>query len=137
MNLLQQMLDVTDEDKFNGLWFSVDGNLYKTKPENFTGLYLNYCGNGRLYEHSFYEKGKLHGEFKWYDEDGRLRTHYFFEKGKRHGEYKWYDENGRLREHSFFEKGKRHGEYKWYDENGRLRTHCFYKNNKLIKNYLE
>ena len=106
MNLLQQMLDVTDEDKYNGLWFSVDGNIYKTKPKNFTGLYLNYWGNGRLFLRCFYENGELHGEYKWYDGKGQLKEHYFYEKGELYGEYKLYSEDGRLCKHCFYENGE-------------------------------
>lgn len=57
----------------------------------------------------FVNGDKNNGEFKswWYDETKKqLRQHSFYENGELHGEYKYYWHDGKLTEHLLYENGK-------------------------------
>jgi antitoxin component YwqK of YwqJK toxin-antitoxin module len=94
---LSELLNLTDEQKEKGVWFSgIAGE----------GEYKEWYGNGTLFEHSNWKDGKLHGEYKMWHKNGVLAEHSFRKDGERHGEYKRWWNDGTLRYHSFYKKGK-------------------------------
>jgi antitoxin component YwqK of YwqJK toxin-antitoxin module len=95
---LSELLNLTDEQKEAGVWFSgVEGE----------GEHKRWHENGNLYEYSNWKNGKRHGEYKWWHYNGNLREHSNWRDGKRHGEFKWWNKNGELEEHSIWEKNMR------------------------------
>ena len=71
MNVID-LLELTDEQKQEGVWFSgIEGK----------GEYKRWNSNGQLGEHTFWKNGEYHGECKWYLPNGRLWIHKLYENG--------------------------------------------------------
>ena len=93
---LIEFLRLPLEEKRKGIWLS--GTMGE-------GEYVEYWGNGQLWECSNYKNGNRHGEYKWWYENGILWTHSHYKNGILHGEYKTWYKDGKLGEHFIYENG--------------------------------
>lgn len=82
---IEKLLNLTSDEKQLGIFLSSDGELYiglGNKPDNFTGEYKEWWGNGQLVEHSHFKNGKVHGEYKIWWNNGHLSIYRLYENGK-------------------------------------------------------
>ena len=108
MNSIVDLLNITREQKLNGIWLDEDYNLYfgwDNMPDNFTGEYKNWYKNKQLYKYCLYKNGKLEGEYKIWWDDGQLYEYCFFKNGEWDGEYKLWNYSGKLYDHSLYKNG--------------------------------
>ena len=68
--------------------------------------FISYYDNDQLKEHSFWQDGKLHGEYKDWWENGNRWGHCFYKDGNLHGESKDWDNDGTLSVHHFYKDDK-------------------------------
>lgn len=72
---IERLLNLTSEEKCNGIYLSEDGELYiggKGILTGFTGEYKRFWSNGQIHIHSHYKNGQLNGILRKFADNGTL-----------------------------------------------------------------
>ena len=98
----------------------------------FTGIFVMYHENGKLYYKGTLKDGKEDGLSESYHENGQLITKGTLKDDKQVGLYERYYENGQLDRKGNYKDGKQVGLWESYHENGQLLLKTCYKNGEEV-----
>lgn len=73
----------------------------------------------------FYYKNLLNGPSEQYT-NGKITKKEFYQKGKKHGEFIFYDPDGNISEKRFYKEGERAGTWEFYNSNLILHKKVYY-----------
>ena len=135
---IEQIIDFFLENGEQTLSNGAGYTLEKIDNDSIIKNYNNYLLHGKATEYTFngynyeireevnYDKGKNHGELKYYNNTGsndkeRLSTLRHFYQDELHG-YDLHFYDGKITEKAYFIHGKEHGIAKWFDMNTRKIT---------------
>ena len=82
----------------------------------------SYFPNGNLEYEAEFEKGKLDGLSRVWDEDGVLISESDYSNGQPHGIWKRYHPIGSIMYEVHYEYGKKNGHEKWFYEYGQVKS---------------
>ena len=125
-----------------------DGHLRSKKAINRkndsnqrSGPWRSFYPSGQLEWEGFYQKGKKHGIFKYYNKKGKVRDIRKIDNGKRlensedlmvlETKKEFYEDGTLKKEGSYKPDGTKHGLHKFFDEEGELETTKVFKNGNL------
>ena len=91
-----------------------------------------YYRNGEIEIKGEYEKGKKHGEHKYYDKNGQIIKEETYKNGKLDGQFTGWYENGQKNREVTLKDGKEDGLYTGWYENGQKAWERTYKDGEKI-----
>ncbi|MCK0130186.1 toxin-antitoxin system YwqK family antitoxin [Flavobacteriaceae bacterium F08102] len=111
------------EDTFDGFvtYYYKNGNVQQTvtfKNNLLQGARKDYYLNGRLKDHSIYDKGKRNGLWISYYENSNISETGNYSNDEREGYWKEFHPNGKLKAEGVYIKGKKIGDWKMYFYDG-------------------
>ena len=108
-------------------------NIKDDEEETLHELYETWHENGKLCIQTYYNQGKLDGEYKEWFENGQLHICSYYKNNLRDGEYKEWYSSSQLSIQTSFKNNEFDGEYKKWFENGQLSVCSFYSLGSLNK----
>lgn len=97
----------------------------------------NYFSTGQLRSEGRYKKGKLEGQWKFYNRYGVLINDYFYKDNQLHGKITSFHPSGELKMEAQYEEGELHGYFKEYYRNGNKKQEGWYRNGNREQQWLE
>lgn len=125
--------DVIIKDTF----YDVNGNVLNTSGGNEGTFYSkNYFSTGELRSEGNYKKGKMEGQWKFYNRFGRFISEFFYKDNSTDGPAKEYFSSGEVKIESEYQDGKLHGYYREYYRNGKVKREGWYQDGNREQQWL-